>query len=73
MSDRHPCSALIDGRCKNGFPVTVACAPWQDARGEFPEQTPMCMSEAHCAQIWPETGAPPMFPLRIDAAREGET
>lgn len=23
----HPCSALVEGKCRNGFPVMAGCAP----------------------------------------------
>lgn len=43
--ERYPCSALIDGRCKNGFPVSTGCSPWQATDGSWMGGKPYCMNE----------------------------
>lgn len=59
MADRHPCSHLIEGKCKSGWPVTMACAPWPIARGKWmPVQQPYCMNETIAARLFPEHGGP---------------
>lgn len=62
MSERHPCSALINGKCKNLFPVTAACSPWQGTDGSWQGGTPFCMNETLTARLYPETGGPPLLP-----------
>ena len=60
MADKHPCSHLIDGKCKSGWPESLACSPWPIGHGEWmPIQKPYCMNEEMAARMFPETGAPP--------------
>lgn len=58
MADRHPCSHLIDGKCKSGWPVSNACAPWLAPIGWMPVQPPYCMNETIAARLFPEHGGP---------------
>lgn len=59
MSERHSCSHLIDGKCKSGWPVSNACAPWQCRDGTWmPTQSPYCMNETIAARMFPEHGGP---------------
>ncbi len=52
MTERTPCSALVNGVCINGFPVMAGCRTG-DPRFSHP-----CLSEKWCARVYPETGAP---------------
>ena len=51
-----PCSALVDGKCKNGFPTTPACRATE--RIGRPYMMTVCMSEDWAVRLYPETGAP---------------
>lgn len=70
MTNRHPCSALVDGKCRNGFPTDASCAPWPDTAGKWWMRPPICMSETRTARLFPETGAPPKFPLSREGSGE---
>jgi hypothetical protein len=53
----NKCSALINGRCRNGFFTTPACNPVSAST-----TPPMCMNEDWCARIYHKTdGLPPVL------------
>lgn len=50
------CTALMDGKCRNGFPTDAVC---QGFGGEL--AVPLCMDERRTARLFPDTGAPQQF------------
>lgn len=52
----HPCSALVDGACRNGFPVSRGCLPVHSINPErWVASVPACCDEG--------------FPFNGDASR----
>jgi hypothetical protein len=75
MSASNACSALVNGVCLNGFPVTPACCPAQVPwkchackRDSDRQPTPFCMSEDWCARVLETFGGKPLAAM-VDNAR----
>lgn len=59
MSERTPCSALINDACKNGFYVTAVC------HGIGVEDVaPTCMNEERCAHLYAANDGVPIVITR---------
>lgn len=71
----HPCSALREGRCCNGFPVTRGCLPVQfiSPRGKTLKWTapvPICCDEDRQGAMYPDEGKPRVTMPRPHACQD---
>jgi len=66
----HPCSALRNGTCVNGFPVAPICRHTEMIDYDGPRRTysgfpavPFCLDEIQCGRAFPVTGRPELETL----------
>lgn len=60
---RIPCSALVNGWCINGFPVTEICRQ-TEMIGEW-QSRPFCLREEQCGRLYEDSGGkPPEYAVR---------